>query len=284
MTKLRITSANSPECPQCGRRVSGVDIDRAPREPISSGFSIRDMGGQIERLDLSPCGHELRTREDIDAFLRFTPDEGRSGDARDLLGLYASHNDKRTAEMVNWLRIVWASDELVTQGAIDPERPGEQWEWIDPATDTPAGPDPHGYYHGASLRTVEHFPFPRVADLPAFIIHSVDQMKTGAAAHIKRHDPRDTLARIEAEREIADLWERMITNREETSREVVDLMRSHPGPVPSPEFTAHTERKAALNRHSTRMYGICEGLNDVIARVAYGYRHREGYKPEEWAP
>lgn len=64
------------------------------------------------------------------------------------------------------------------------------------------------------------------------------------AAHINVHDPRDTIARCEAELELLDRCERVIAN---------------------PETYDETAEELA---------------EEVIRRLARGRRHREGFKPE----
>lgn len=64
------------------------------------------------------------------------------------------------------------------------------------------------------------------------------------AKHIALHDPRDTIARCEAELELLDRCERVIAN---------------------PEAYDETAEELA---------------EDVIRRFASGYRHREGFNPD----
>lgn len=102
-----------------------------------------------------------------------------------------------------------AEDEAVARGAIDPERPGTHWRWIDAGEQGgPAEPDPEtgGEYLDMQasiwLCTVEEFPTSSVGPLPAVAIASAQEVKSGAAAHIACFDPARVLAECEAKRRI----------------------------------------------------------------------------------
>lgn len=98
-------------------------------------------------------------------------------------------------------------DEAVARAAVDPEMPGTHWRWFND-DDTPSVPDPDnsGEYltWPTSLRTVEEFPTCYVGDLPAFLIATAEEVRTGAGLHIARHDPARVLAEVEAKRRIVE--------------------------------------------------------------------------------
>jgi hypothetical protein len=107
-----------------------------------------------------------------------------------------------TLSIVDFLNARLAEDEAVAQAAIDPDRPGANWEWIDPDDDTAADFEDGSLVVG-SLRTVEDFPTRSgVGDLPAFIIHTAEDVMEGAAVHIVRHDPARVLREVEAKRAV----------------------------------------------------------------------------------
>jgi hypothetical protein len=68
-----------------------------------------------------------------------------------------------------------------------------------------------------------------------------------AAEHIRRHDTRDTIARCEAELALLDDFE---------------------------------EAKAYYGKHISAPAGELHGLRSAVERIASGYRHRPGFKPE----
>ncbi|TQN30599.1 hypothetical protein FHX37_0481 [Haloactinospora alba] len=126
------------------------------------------------------------------------------------------HEDEEAARdavtIVEFLAERLDEDERAARAAIDPERPGTHWQWIEPSDDTPAEPE-DGYLRGASLRTVERFPtyltenYPelyqdRDGRLPAFVIDTADELRSGAAGHIARNGPARVLAEVEAKRRI----------------------------------------------------------------------------------
>jgi len=124
-----------------------------------------------------------------------------------------------TVHLTEFLLARIAEDEAVAQGAVDPDRPGTHWEWIDAEDDTPAVPDLFGEFLDgrASLRTVEMFPCKNISgDLPGFALNS-DEVSVGSARHIARHDPARVLAECESKR--------LLIKRAESLAEYVDATR-----------------------------------------------------------
>lgn len=115
-------------------------------------------------------------------------------------------------ELTEFLLARIAEDEAVARGAVDPERPGTHWHWIDAGENGgPAEPDAgtDGEYLDMDaslwLCTVEEFPTRSVGPLPAVAISHAEEVKTGAALHIARHDPARVLAECEAKRRIVEM-------------------------------------------------------------------------------
>jgi len=105
-----------------------------------------------------------------------------------------------TSDVSVWLLEQIDADEVVARAAIDPDRPGTHWQWVDADTDE------LGYLAGRpSLRTVEEFPDDFVGPLPAFAIAEAEDVTTGVAAHIATQDPAHVLAVCAAHRQIVEL-------------------------------------------------------------------------------
>lgn len=153
-------------------------------------------------------------------------------------------------ELVAWYRQQLDEDARAAKEAIDPERPGTHWQWIDPSDDTPAEPDQDGYLRGASLRTVEHFPtrlseeYGQGNDLPAFAIYTAEEMRAGVGDHIARHDPAAVLADVAAKRAILD------------------------------STVGEIERYGNMPPEAHIM------ADEVVKALASAYRHRPGWKAE----
>lgn len=108
-----------------------------------------------------------------------------------------------------------AEDEEVAQAAIDAERPGTHWQWVDEENDavilegelqTEARWDSDNASLMISLRTEEHFPM-RSDDrpLPAFVLPSIQwDGGLGSYDHIARWDPARVLAECAAKRAIVN--------------------------------------------------------------------------------
>jgi len=110
-----------------------------------------------------------------------------------------------------------AEDEAVARAAIDPNRPGTHWQWINYRDDTvlaaPTWEDMPVY-----LATVEGFATTSgVGDLPAFPLGHVEADEPRAMPHIARHDPARVLAECEARRRIVDEASELLALNEGTS-------------------------------------------------------------------
>lgn len=108
-----------------------------------------------------------------------------------------------TGDIVAFLLARIEDDEAVARAAIDPERPGAHWHWINVDDDTPAVPDEYGELPNVSLRTVERFPTSSgVGPLPAFPLNNVEALRVGPTVHIARWDPARVLTECESKRRI----------------------------------------------------------------------------------
>ncbi|UPT20681.1 hypothetical protein FOF52_06650 [Thermobifida alba] len=115
---------------------------------------------------------------------------------------------ERSTTLIKFIEARLDEDERVARAAIDPDRPGTHWRWINPDDDTPATPDRNGYLRVASLRTVERYLTKPLKDLPeippfnlpAFVIDEATEVMPGAADYIARWAPARTLQEIEAKR------------------------------------------------------------------------------------
>jgi hypothetical protein len=90
--------------------------------------------------------------------------------------------------------------------------------------------------------------------------------------HIAANDPRDVIARCEAELAILDLYEQ--TAVLVTAPPAVTAAQ-WPGAGPQPGMISALDYQDARRELAV--------LGPVIRMLAYGYRHRDGYR-EEWAP
>lgn len=137
-----------------------------------------------------------------------------------------------------------AEEEERAKKAIDAERPGMTWHWVDPTTDEPAVPDPDtdGEYLGpsiqVSLRTIEEFPSKHVGPLPGFAISYADEVPVGVGEHIAYWDPARVLKQCRAHREI--LRHHTVSARILASGEELPACRicrwgdlAHPWPCPT---------------------------------------------------
>lgn len=108
--------------------------------------------------------------------------------------------------LTQFLRARLDEDEAAARAAVEPDRPGTHWEWIDPDDDTAASVE-DGYLSTASLRTVETFPAAGDGEewmLPGFIIHTAEEVPEGAAVHIARNSPARVLREVEAKRRVME--------------------------------------------------------------------------------
>lgn len=114
-----------------------------------------------------------------------------------------------TSPIIDFIEARIAEDEATARAALDPKRPGTHWQWVNDETDEPIGDlDEDSAISGLSLRTVEEFasdlPAAWVGDglLPAFVIHTAEEVIPGAGDHIARHDPARVLREVAAKRAI----------------------------------------------------------------------------------
>ena len=108
----------------------------------------------------------------------------------------------QTLTLADFLAARFDEDEAVARAAIDPDRPGTHWQWINSDTDTPV--EAPTWEDNPSLRTVEEYPTRSVGDLPAFVINHAEADEPRALPHIARHDPARVLAECEAKRRIVE--------------------------------------------------------------------------------
>lgn len=113
------------------------------------------------------------------------------------------------SDLAEFLLARIAEDEAVARAAIDPDRPGIHWHWVNSNDDSPSVPrgqhaDREYMTDPASLRTVEEFPTSSVGNLPSFAISHAEEVRSGPALHIARHDPARVLAECEAKRAIVE--------------------------------------------------------------------------------
>lgn len=107
--------------------------------------------------------------------------------------------------IVDFITARVAEDEERARAAIDPDRPGENWQWVTAETDVPVKPGDEAEaleHQRISLRTIEHFP--TQSDLPAFVIESVDEGIPGALRLIADNGPAAALRRCAGVRRAVD--------------------------------------------------------------------------------
>jgi hypothetical protein len=100
-------------------------------------------------------------------------------------------------DLTAWLLEQIDADEQTARDAIDAERPGTHWQWVDGATDAVLDGDAVTYAVDeglqVSLRTVEQFPTPAVGPLPAFPLGYVEDGGDAARRHLR---PRPRPGRV----------------------------------------------------------------------------------------
>ncbi|GAA1766354.1 DUF6221 family protein [Streptomonospora arabica] len=146
--------------------------------------------------------------------------------------------------MVAWLRSVWDADEQAARAATD-----GPWEI-----------DEDGGIQG---RRPGMSPDPEMDPMV-----DVDDRESGDRTHMARHDPRDTLTRIQAERRIVDQYEQA---RKAASDERLKY-RGSSGDTSSVLLTM-------MHEHDS----IISTLEQAVRALASGYRHRAGWQ-QGWAP
>ncbi|MBB4931878.1 hypothetical protein F4561_002698 [Lipingzhangella halophila] len=137
--------------------------------------------------------------------------------------------------MVAWLRSVLDADEQAAREAMS--RSAGEWRFA---------PDELGIWPDYVSAVDDSTEYPLVTGAQSYV---GDMINEGIGAHIARHDPADTLARIEGERAILDQYE-----------QAVDL---YEGDREAPDGVA--------------------ALEIAVRALAFGYRHRDGWQ-EGWAP
>lgn len=120
-----------------------------------------------------------------------------------------------TGDLAVWLRAQLDADEQTAQAASRRRgqsiEGGVHWHWDNIYTDQPVTADLSAEFladgDAVSLRSDETFPTDWVGPLPQFALDQVQEVESGVAEHIARHDPAFTLADITAKRAIIDLHE-----------------------------------------------------------------------------
>lgn len=147
--------------------------------------------------------------------------------------------------LVAWLRAQWDADEKAARAWPEDCR---TWQTVGLRRIT--------WQNGVSqdISAIDVSGGPALWDERILVVDTLDQRDD----HIARHDPADTLARIQAERTILSGYER-------TAREVEDAGLD------------------IYDREGNRRCGALAALENALYALAWGYRHRAGWH-DGWAP
>jgi len=170
-------------------------------------------------------------------------------------------------------------DEAAARAAIDPARPGVQWQWVTNETDRVVANGDLAEaqeYQKISLRTVEEYPT-SAGELPGFLIGYAEEVDPGAGEHIARHDPARVLAECRAKRAIIEQhkdWPVLVERKPEFTEASNDIH--------SMTYRATQEMAWLTEREYVKRFGVEAPTTNMIRALAAVYADHPDYQ-QEWA-